>query len=341
MLNRTRMLVALAGGALVLSSCGQGSSGAQSSVAEGLTGNERALYEAAVEEPSITWYSSHVEQDMLRAVEAFQEKYPDVRVEALRLTSGQLATRFAQEQAADAPTADIISTGDTRLVFDGVEQDWFMDLQDADLPALESVDEQWLYEVGATVLLTPYGICYNSELLANPPGTWEDILAPEYKGRIVFPDFRNASVYVWAGQVWLDAFGEDFIADLAAQELQTVDSMLPGIQFVGNGQADMGIACPPATAQVVSEQGAPVEVTFPDPVIAVPHELVITKRTESPNTAKLFFNFLMTEEGQEAFVATGASSPIGSEGSVPVTDNFVWPDFDRYDEVAETMGKYL
>lgn len=323
---------------LVLTGCGGAEAGDE---AASLTGVEQEWYDAALEEGTISWYTSHIEDDQDAAIEAFEERYPGVEVEGLRLTSGNLMTRYSQEIEANSRTADIVSIGDTRFVEDALDEGWFATHTKDEVPALENLDDQWFKGGPVTAFVTPYGICYNSETVATPPEEWTDVLDEQYEGRLMFPDFRNASVYVVAGQVWEQTYGEEFLEDLAAQSPQAADSMVPGLQSVANEQNDLGLACPPATAQPLIDAGAPLETVLLDPTIAVPHELARTETSPNPNGSKLLFNFLMTEEGQQTFVGDGSASTVGVDGSIPITDEFMYPDFDTLDETYAVMERYF
>ncbi|MFE5703516.1 extracellular solute-binding protein [Rhodococcus koreensis] len=324
---------------LTLAGCGGGPSAED--VAASLSGQELEWYQGAQNEEAVRFYTSHSPDAMEAALAAFEEKYPGVEVEGLRLTSGNLATRYSQEIGAGSRTADVIATGDTLFALDGLERGYFETFDADAMPATAALDERWFNQGISTVMVTPYGICYNTQTVDTPPETWEDALDPAYDGRLVFPNFRNSSLYVYAGQHWINQYGVDFPEELSRLRPISADSMVPGLQSVANGQADMGLVCGVNTAAELMNSGAPIEVVMPEDAVAIPNEMAITADAASPNGAKLFYNFLLTEEGQEAFVGTGASSPIGSEGSIPIGDGFAFPDFDGYQSTYDTLAEYF
>lgn len=339
--RHTGLVPAVLAVALVfLTACGGTAAEAENTSAS-LEGAERALYEAALKEGTVRWYTSHTEEGMEAAIAAFEEKYPDVDVEGLRLADGNLITRYSQETEADSRSADVVAIGDERFLDDGFESGWFAEYSRDELPALAEVDDRWVQDGRATVHLTSYGICYNTETVDTPPAGWEDVLENGQDGRIVFPDFRNVSAYVFAGQIWSDHLGEGYLEYLSGLHPIKSDSMVPGLQSVANGQADYALVCPPVTAMPLKAAGAPIDVVLPDPVVAMPHEAVISEASASPHGARLLVNFLMTEEGQQAFGQGGVASTVDAEGAVPLTDDFAYPDFSRYEKTYELMERYF
>ncbi|MFE5703517.1 extracellular solute-binding protein [Rhodococcus koreensis] len=324
---------------LVLAGCGDGPSAED--VAASLTGQELEWYQGAQDEGPVRFYTSQPPSTMNAVIAAFEEKYPGIDVEGLRLSSGSLATRYSQEIEAGSRTADVITIGNTLFARDGLKRGYFETFAADAIPAAAQLDERWFNQGVSTVLINPYGICYNTQAVQDPPQNWADVLVPAYDGRIVFPNFRNAPLYTYAGQHWINQYGVDFVDKLADLHTISADSMIPGLQSVANGQADLGLVCGVNTAAELMNSGAPIEVVMPEDAVAIPDEMAITADAASPNGAKLFYNFLLTEEGQEAFVGTGASSPIGSEGSIPIGDGFVFPDFDGYQRAFDDLAKYF
>ncbi|MCS5498257.1 extracellular solute-binding protein [Cnuibacter physcomitrellae] len=328
---------------LAMTACsGGGSSGTGSSApATALSGPEQEWYDAAKGEEPIRFYTSQHPSSMDAVIAAFEQKYPGVQVEGLRLTSGALGTRYAQEKDAGTRTADVIAVGDTRFVLDGLAKGYFETFDKDEMPATAQLEDQYFNDGVSTAVVTPYGICYNTQTVTDAPTEWEDILNPDYDGRIIFPEFRNSSLYVYTGQLWIDAYGEDFLERLAALHPVKADSMVPGLQSVANGQADVAAPCGVDSANELISAGAPIEVAFPDNAIAIPNEMAITAGTPSPNASRLFYSFMLSDEGQQAFGGESASSVIGTPGLIPLGPDFVFPDVDRYQETFDIMAEHF
>ena len=67
-----------------------------------------ALAAEAADGPPVVWYESSPEDQADRIIEAFNEAYPDIDVQHVRITGGnQLAARAVQETQARGHTADL------------------------------------------------------------------------------------------------------------------------------------------------------------------------------------------------------------------------------------------
>lgn len=333
--TRTMTAFLAVGTLLMVSACG--GSGNVDAVSEELDGPQAEWYQAAQEEPPMKFYSMHDPNLIDAAAQRFQEKYPGLSVETLRLTSGQLSTRYAQEKGNNARTADVFTIGDEGLLADAAEKDWILDLDELDIPTLQDLDDQWLSENAVITGVLPLGIAYNTELIPEPPTDWEIALDEEYRDQIVFPDFRNAPIYLDQGKLWIDEFGEGYLEDLHAQNPTMVDSMVPGAQLVANGQAKLMVPGVVSNVRDLADSGAPIDVAFPDEVVGTQLYTALSADSPSENTAKLFLDFLMSEEGQQAYISDQAVSAIGSEGSMPLPEGFRINDPDHMEETLQTM----
>lgn len=327
----------MATGAILMTTACGGSSGDASDATEELDGPLAEWYQAAQDEPPLRFYSMH-DPNLIDAVaEQFQETYPELHVETLRLTSGQLSTRYAQEKNSNSRTADVVGLGDEGLLNDAVENGWILDLGEEDLPSLQDLDEEWVADSAVIAGVLPLGIAYNTENVTNPPSEWEDVLSDEYTGEIIFPDPRNAPIYLEQGKLWIDEYGEGYLEDLNDQDLTLVDSMVPGAQSVGNGQAKLMVPGVKSNIQDLVDSGAPIDITFPDDVVGTQLYTAISADSPSENTAKLFVDFLMSEQGQRAYISDQAVSAIGSEGSMPMPDGYRINDSEHHEDTQQLL----
>lgn len=327
--------------ALSLSACGGGQS-SDSPAPEDLSGPQADLYSAAQDEAPLTWYSS---QDPARndaVVEAFLEAYPDLQVTSLRLASGDLATRYSQERDADVNNAGLITLASPEFVAQGQASDWFETFDASEFPELKNMPEDFFAEGVATTGISPFGIGYNTNLVDEPPTSWEDMLAPEYQGKIILGDPRNVPSYVALARVWLEEYGPEFLEGVAAQDPQVVDSMVPGTQQLAAGEAAIGLPSVVTVLQPVIDQGAPLDYVIPDVTTGNEFQTMIPTANASPNTARLLYQFLLTDEGQLAFNGETSASPLGVEGTAPLPKNYRAPrieELPKYqDEIFSRLG---
>jgi iron(III) transport system substrate-binding protein len=272
------------------------------------------VYDQAKNEPVLTWYSAQEPALNEAVVEAFTRQYPGVEVESLRLASGPLGVRYAQERAAGAVTAGLVTLADPNFVDQGLGSGWFEPVDRAALPNLSRLPERFFADGVATTGVNVLGIGYNTDEVQNPPRTWEDALAPEYAGRILLGDPRNVPSYVALTRVLTEKVAPDYLERLTAQRPTVVDSMVPGTQQLAAGEAALAFPDVLSVTKPLADKGAPIDFVVPEPTTGVEFATMMSAGAASPNTARLLYDFLFSDAGQEAFNASTGASPIGAIG---------------------------
>lgn len=274
----------------------------------------QATYDAARNEPPLTWYSSQDPGLNDAVVAAFEAQYADVKVEALRLATGPLGTRYAQERQAGAVTAGLVTLADPNFVDEGLAAGWFETFDKSAVPGLARLPDRFFDRGVATTGVNVLGIGYNTNEVQNPPRTWQDALAPEYAGKILLGDPRNVPSYVALARVLDEQVGRDFLTRLAAQRPRVVDSMVPGTQQLAAGEAALAFPDVLSVIAPLKDKGAPIDFVVPEPTTGNEFATMISAGGASPNAAKLLYDFLLSDAGQEAFNGSTGSSPIGAIG---------------------------
>ena len=181
---------------------------------------------------------------------------------------------------------------------------------------------------------------YNTDLVpkAAAPKTYEDLLDPRWKGKIVW---NTASAPSAAGGfigVTLTAMGEEkgraYLKELAKQNVT-------GIQVAARQVLDQVIAGEYAIALnifnnhavISAAKGAPSAWIPMNPAMAVLSVISVTKDAPHPNASKLFLEFLVSEEGQ-ALYRDADYMPI--DPAVPARDPSLRPDGERFKAITFT-----
>jgi iron(III) transport system substrate-binding protein len=283
------------------------------------------LVSAAEAEGRFVYYSSEVDAINEAIVKAFEEKY-DIDVEWLRLASGPLASRFAEEQNSGGSAADVLRTADGSAFFENPE--WFLELSPDLVPMLAEYPDSAYLENKRSVLTqySTYVFTYNKNLVEQEdlPKTWTDILDPRWKGRVVLSDPR-ASIS-WLG--WVDAMvkahGIEFAHGVRDQEWDVISSAAPGAQQVAAGAYAASTPAFTGHATPVVQQGAPVDFVTPTgPSILKRDHIGIVQGADHPNAARLFLNFRLSPEGLEiACKLNQVGAPLpGIPGCLEVPEN--------------------
>ncbi|MDO9526152.1 MAG: extracellular solute-binding protein [Gemmobacter sp.] len=300
--------------------------------------------DAATGEPPLVWYSSQDPSRNSTAAEEFSRAYPQIPIEHLRLATGALATRYAQEREAGVINADLISLADPNFIAQGMANEWFVPLTSDSLPRLTEIDPAWINKGAVTTSLSMLGFAYNSEAVGDtPPTSWEDLLAPRFAGKIIMGDPRNVPSYMALFRILRDELGADYLTRLAAQQPILVPSVVPATQQLAAGEVTIVVPNVMTVVRVLSEQGAPIEFVAPDLTTGNEFETAVSAGADSPNAAMCFLSFLLSEEGQTAYNGMTSVSPFpGTPGTAPMPSNYIAPRIteigDHATEISGLLG---
>jgi iron(III) transport system substrate-binding protein len=214
----------------------------------------------------------------------------------------ELAAKLTQEYQAGRPA--------TSDIFLGAEQT-VAALMAAD--ALEAVDWQaWAPNVQDPRLIAPNGmaveidsripgITYNSDRVRGDdvPATLEDVLKPEFKGRVATTPYATTFDRLVSPELWGEQRTIDYVTRLAGQ--------VGGLMRCGendrllSGEFDMlAVACGGYEAYRAKAQGQPLDHVIPADAAIIGHmHMAVPRNAAHPNAAKLFVDYMLSREAQD------------------------------------------
>ncbi|MBI3913644.1 MAG: extracellular solute-binding protein [Chloroflexi bacterium] len=244
-------------------------------------------------------------------IAAFQAANPGIDAKILRAAgAGDLQSRIRTEQAA--PKADIFIGGESAF-HEGIAREGLLEKYvspNADKIADTFKDPQGFW-TGWN--LAVFSLALNAERLAKEmpgvkmPTTWDDLLDPAWKGKLVSPDpMRNVGGYVFlATQVFRFARDEakamEFMKRLHVNITQYVRNASDGIKLVVQGKA---IACPAWRYEILAEKakGTSIELVMPENSSYEIGAISIVKDAPNLGGARSFLDWLLTREAGELIV---------------------------------------
>jgi iron(III) transport system substrate-binding protein len=315
-------LVAVASAAtLLLTACGGSDSASKSSSggsgASTASGDDAKLIAAAKAEGTLTWYSGSSEPSIQKTIDAFTAKY-GVKVQYIRLVSGPLATRFDTENKAGATQADVLSSVDDAFFQTELTAGALLPLTSAALPAYAAFPDKYKLGTAAFALgIGPTVIVYNTDIVKTPPKSWQDLLKPEFAGKIILVDPRKSSAWaqMWTSVLNSPKLGDSYITKFAKQGYRQITDTGPaGAQLVAAGEGSILVASTISTPVDLKAQGAPIGYfTLADPAPVYVQYSGIVAKAPHPNAAKLFANWLLSTDGQQTYnTAAGQASALGN-----------------------------
>jgi len=262
--------------------------------------------EAASKEGKLVWFESSPEDQYAKIEAAFNKKYPMIKIEHLRVRAGDAATRIIAESRANAPTADVATTGLEIL----------MDLDARGLLRRPNWSE---LGIAPELILTPYAfattsvvICfsYNTDLVseADAPKDWEDMLNPRWKGKIGI--WQKPVALALMAMSWGEEKAIEYTKRLTNQKPVIYRSNFPLNNAVAAGEISVGITQYHTTLPTISK-GAPIKAVFTDVTGYEPICSAIPVKSANPNAAKVLCSWLTSYEGATAYEsASGRGTPL-------------------------------
>jgi iron(III) transport system substrate-binding protein len=260
---------------------------------------------------------------IIQAVVArFKEKY-GIEIEVTRLVSGALGQRLTAEHDSGAPVADVVMDTDKLLHETLAARGMFTRV--TEIPGLEAYPESLRSATSVIVSHIPYSLVWNTSLVKETPKSWEDLVDPRWKGKLLFIDPRvGGSPALWH-VLMRDTYGEAFLRTLG-QNGQPAPSVVPGLQRIASGSK--AIYAPGIHQVVVGllAKNAPIGETFPQPTISSDTSLSLMTRAPRPAVARLLAHFILSVEGQAILNKNGFSPIKGVPGTLELP-RIATPDY--------------
>jgi len=309
----------------VVAGCGGGQT-----ASVGVSQSDSPLVKAAKGEGALTWYSGEDPAFNERVAKGFEKRY-GIKVDSIRAVAGDLERRFSTEAQAGTSTADVMNTGTPGFFADGLKKGWFISTAALDIPSLKTWPQNYIKPADAVISITPFVLGYNTDLVKSDqvPDTWNDLLKPDNRGRLELLDPRAAPAYLSQVQMWNDKLGPDFVRELGAARPTLSQSSVPGAQALAAGEKAFLFPTLGNFLQPLIDQGAPIKTKVLDPTTGVEQHLAISARAPHPNAAKLFEDWILSPEGQDAVVDPAKVSPARVKEATNLPPNYVSPEVDK------------
>jgi iron(III) transport system substrate-binding protein len=278
------------------------------------------IEKAARKEGKLVVYAApgHADGETQRAIgQHFKEKYA-ITIDWTSLSARDISPRVIAEQRTKQYVVDVVMSGIAGnytelkprghvvpiLAPSSLEKGvWRLDPATA-VPK----DRDWLF---LFVPLTP-GFYVNTNLLkpGEEPKSYQELLNPKWKGKIVLQTPATGGT----GSGWFRAtyktLGLDYMRALARQ-VTLVPNVNDPPDAVARGQYPVAIAPNPSRSTELVREGAPVKFIHPK---EGSHLFVLgtsfVANAPHPNTAKLFFQWFYTKEGQAIYAKGNKVIPL-------------------------------
>lgn len=267
-----------------------------------------ALVEAARKEGELVLvgHGSAVGSDeaLQRWVDGFNKLYGlNIKVqETPGPADSQVASTLAQEYQAGRPSStDVFKGADSHIVplmkagaLASVDWlDWAPNIQNPELLAGDGVAVE-IYS------RTP-GISYNSDRVKGDavPKTMQDLLKPQYKGRIGSLAAAGSFTRLSSPQIW----GKERTLEYVRKFTDQVGGLMrcSENERLLTGEFDLfAIDCGPYMVAQIRSQGGPGGHVIPADAAHVTYQyMAVPKHSRHPNAAKLWINYVLSRQAQD------------------------------------------
>lgn len=286
-------------------------------------------------------YSPQTDGDLDALITCFNEVYPDIEVEVVNGTAGELIARIQGESAA--PVGDLVwggladSDGDR---YADIFESW-VSVHDAEnSPGYISTNGLYSMTHLSTIVL-----CVNTELeeeLGLHIESYQDLLNPALKGKIISADPTSSSS-AWNNICNIMAvFGND-----SAEAWEYIENLMPNLviassssacfKSVQEGEYVVGLTYEDGAVQLLRSGAENLRLQYPvEGTSASAFGVAVIKGAPHQEAAKAMVDFLCSAEGQSAMAEymegtlrfTNADYTVPDNAWLTPTDQIKWVSRD-------------
>lgn len=273
--------------------------------------SQSEIIEAARREGELSWADAIViPSSASKMMEAFKKRYglPNLKLSHYRLSTTGVSSRVIEEVRANRITLDIFGVAVSGLYYDLKKADALLRYDSPEYRYYEGARKAGLtFEPGYWQSAVAYFMApiTNPKFYPKKITSWYDLLDPSLKGqKIRFSDVGGAAVSVYSYMGWRKVLPLSYFESLIKQELIVpATTSVDDVQKVLMGEYLVAMTSPFRLSQLVSQTGVYLDAHFPkEGVVPVGQPYAILAKAPHPNVAKLFMDFLYSQEGMSLYL---------------------------------------
>jgi iron(III) transport system substrate-binding protein len=272
-------------------------------IAASVFANE-AFIEGARKEGQLVLYTSMTVEQAQKLNDVFRARYPFLQISMFRAVGERLLTKIMTETQAGRFDFDVVQSAETQAYF----------LKRRNLLARYASPETKYLQKGfydsenfwAAIYMMPNVIAYNTRMVsrAEVPVSDEDLLNPKWRGKIGM-DYTKPEWFSWKLKRMGQEKGLAYMKRLGAQEFRLSAGLSIITGLLAAGEFPLVLNTYIHNAADHKRKGAPVDWVTQDPVFTKFQPIGISAKAPHPNAAKLFIDFVLSDEGQKIIASFG------------------------------------
>jgi iron(III) transport system substrate-binding protein len=304
------------------------------------------LVEAAKKEGGKVVVYGSLENDTMDLIASALKKKTGLETEYWRAAANKVTDRVASESRSGKPLFDVVLTTDATMQF--IQRDGFLAKYDS--PSARAFPKEVIDpNLGPSYRKTLIGVVYHAGIIkpAEAPKSLEDLVKPQYKGKVVVPDpSQHTTTAQWMASLpkvmGSKEKADKFIRDLAATRPLLVESLTPAGERITTGETPIGLAF---IKNVVfyGKKGIPLDYVRLGKFMGDGQSVALAAKPSHPNAGKVFIDFFLGEEGLRLMAGIGEFvTRKGIYPPVPDADKIEMVDMIAMDQKAftEKMQEY-
>ena len=270
---------------------------------------------AAAYAGEITAYTSLEEDDVRVYLDEFTKSHPDIQVNVLRLSTGDLGARMLAESSN--PQHDVIWGWAVTQMADPRILEMIEPYKPAGIDEVKTefkdTENRWFATTGYLA-----AFCVNNPVLEQHglpmPTSWEDLLNPVYKGHIVVPNPASSGTgYLQIASI-LQMKGEEegwkFLEALDANIAQYIKSGSKPCRAAAAGEYAIGASFAFSAVKLILE-GNPITLVVPSEGAGYEMEVSgLMKTSDNKEDTKKFLDWLLTPAAATLYGERAAISVV-------------------------------
>jgi iron(III) transport system substrate-binding protein len=295
-----------------------------------VTSNHENIIEGAKKEGKLVIYTSMTVDQAQKLNDAFKAKYPFIQPSMFRAVGERLLTKIMTEAQAGRYEFDVVQSAETQAYF----------LKKKNLlaryvaPETKNIQKPFFDPDGywAAVYMMPNVIGYNTRMLKRNevPRSDEELLNPKWKGKIGM-DHSKPEWFSWKLKRMGEEKGLAYMKKLGAQDFKLYSGLTILTNLLAAGEFPLVLNTYLHNVEDVRRKGAPVDWVAQDPVFTKFQPIGVGSKAAHPSAAKLFADFMLSEEGQKIIASFGR---VPTRRGVPTTAQGI----DKLNYVIDDIG---
>jgi iron(III) transport system substrate-binding protein len=266
------------------------------------------LHKLALKEGgTLNFYGTLAQINAEKILPVFEKRFPGIKVNHVDATADKLAARAITEARGGRVLVDVFQMA-LENVLQVIDQklvvDWLP--PEADAYPANFKGSNWL--AADMVIITT---AWNTNLVKkeDEPKRFDDFADPKWKGKLI-AEPRDVELLIGLARHKFknDEKAVDFLRKLAANNIEFHNGHSELAEFLVAGQAAACVTCYAHHYPPRIKKGAPLGYMLTEGIATITAD-ALAKDAPHPNTARLFYRWSASEEGQKAYAAGGRLPP--------------------------------